>query len=115
MLVLEIAENPNCEAVDMRVFHDLEPPRPASQVRLERQPGQPRWYAVMGWNLDHTTTPATARKVDDSGEGVVLLITGGSAGLRLQPAEAHGPWDLADASQWGEPFLLLGDPSDLRP
>ncbi len=114
MFVFEIPENPNCEAVELRVFNDLEPPRPVAQVRLEREQGRPQWYAIIGWNLDGTTTSATARKVDDSGEGVVLLITGGTAGLRLQPVDVNHPWDLADRPQWGESFLLIGDPHDLR-
>jgi hypothetical protein len=38
-------------------------------------------------------------------------VVGGAWGLRLQPAAA-GKWDLNDASQWGEPYLLL--PADGR-
>jgi hypothetical protein len=72
----------------MRVFHDLEPPRSIRQVRFEREVGRLRWYAVTGWNLNGTTTPAVVRKVDDSGEGVVLLLSGGTAGLRFQPVGA---------------------------
>ena len=114
MLVLEIPENPNCEAVEMRVFHDLEPPRPIRQVRFERETGRPLWYAVTGWNLDGTTTSALARKVDDSGEGVILLLSGGTAGLRFQPVELESPWSLGQPDQWGLSFALIGDPNDLR-
>ena len=112
MILLEIPPNPNCEPVEQRVFNDLEPPRPVSRVRLERA-GQPAWCAVTGWTLDNAPCPAVARKVDDSGEGVVLLISGGEAGLRLQPADAATPWRLEAPGQWGEPFLLLGDTEDL--
>ena len=131
-MVLEIPPNPNCEAVEQRVFNDLTPPTPVARVRLERG-GQPCWCALTGWTLDNAPCPATARKVDDSGEGVVFLITGGEAGLRLQavddragtipageevstadgPATQPGPWRLDEATQWGEPFLLIADPGDL--
>jgi 23S rRNA pseudoU1915 N3-methylase RlmH len=114
-MVVEIPENPNCEAMELRVFQERDAERPARQVRLERRPGQPaQWCDAIGWNLDGTTTTATARKVDDSGDGTVLLITGGTGGLRLQTAAAQTPWRLSDPTQWGEPLLLLGDPADVR-
>ena len=134
MILLEIPPNPNCEAVEQRIFNDVEPPMPVTQVRLEREPGLPHWYAVTGWTLHNTPCPATACKVDDSGEGVVFLISGGEAGLRLQPADDRAgtipageevspvaglatqpsPWRLEDLHQWGHPFLLIADPRDLQ-
>ena len=116
MLVIEIPPNPNCEPVDLRVFHDLEPPKPVAQVRVER-PGDtrgPQWCAVTGWTSANAACPALARKVDDSGEGVVLLISGGDAGLRFQAAGRTAPWRLDDPRQWGAPFLLLPGADDLR-
>ena len=116
MLSVEIPPNPNCDAVEMRIFHDLEPPQPITHVRLDRD-GHGRgsqWYAVTGWKQAGGTCPALARKVDDSGEGVVLLVSGGDAGVRLQPEGARAPWQLGDPEQWGLPFLLVGDPQDLR-
>ena len=115
MLVIEILPNPNCEAVDMRVFHDLEPPRAVQQVRLERDGGQAKWYDVVGWTLTGTPGPAQAQKVDDSGEGVAILIHGQDAGLRFRPSGSSTHWSVHDPAQWGEPFLLTTDASDLRP
>ena len=115
MLVIEIPPNPNCEPVELRVFHDLEPPRPVTHVRLERpQGGGPSWYTVTGWTASGALSPALARKVDDSGEGVALLVSGGDAGLRLQPEADAAAWRLDDARQHGAPFLLVADAGDLR-
>lgn len=115
MLTLEIAPNPNCEAVELRVFHDLEPPQSVTHVRLEHDtPGHPQWYAVTGWTLIGRCIPAVARRVDDSGEGVVHLVSGGDAGLRLQPERRQATWQLTDLQQFGMPFLLIADPQDLR-
>ncbi len=116
MLILEILPNPNCEAVEMRIFHDLEPPRPVSRVRIDRaQDGRGvQWCAITGWLADGTPCPALARKVDDSGEGVVILVSGGDAGLRLQPADRQAPWRLDNPSQWGGSFLLIPDSQDLQ-
>ena len=133
MIVVEIPPNPNCEAVELRVFHDLEPPRAVSQVRLERQ-GKAQWCRLTGWTLAGKSCPAWGCRVDDSGEGVVLLVSGGEAGLRLQSGDRGGtfhaaeevpqqagaaagqqhPWRLEDTRQWGAPFLLLADAQDVR-
>ncbi len=114
MIVIEIPPNPNCEAVELRVFHDLEPPRPIRQVRLERSPGAPAWHDVVGWTLAGVACPAQAQKVDDSGEGVAFLIYGGEAGLRLRPAGSQEPWSLECANQQGVSFLIVADPGDFR-
>jgi hypothetical protein len=114
MVMIEIPTNPNCAAVDARIFHDLEPPQTVSQVRLERQAGSPVWYDVTGWTVAGTPCPALLRKVDDSGEGVAFLLSGGDAGLRLRPAGHQAPWGLDDPQQWGESFLILPGAQEVR-
>ena len=114
MIVIEIPPNQNCEAVDMRVFHDLEPPRPVSQVRLERERGVLQWYEVVAWTLAGTAKQAHAQKVDDSGEGVALLIYGGDAGVRLRPVGSSQPWQLDHPQQMGLPFIITTDVADLK-
>lgn len=101
MVTLEIPENANCSAVDLRVFHDLGEPQPVRRVRLAQ------WCDVTGWTASGAPCPAVAQKVDDSGEGVAWLIRGGDAGLRLQPSGRAAPWRLDDPQQWGESFLIL--------
>ena len=114
MVLIDIADNPNCTPVELRVFHDLEPPRSVSQVRLERRPGAVGWYAVTGWTAANCPCPAFMQKVDDSGDGTAFLLYGGDAGLRLQPVEAQEPWRVDHPCQWGEPFLIIGDRQDIR-
>ena len=116
MLAIEISPNPNCDPVELRVFHDLELPRHIVQVRVEGSAdvGDPQWYTVTGWTTAGATCPALARRVDDSGEGVVLLVSGGDAGLRLRPVGSGGTWRLDDAGQRGESFLLLADDGSIR-
>ncbi len=114
MVVIEIPPNPNCDTVDMRIFHDLAPARVVSHVRLERAHSTPQWYEVTGWALNGATTPALVQKVDDSGDGVVLLVYGSDAGLRFRPLDSHGPWRLDDPQQWGAPFLLTTDEADVK-
>ena len=114
-MVLEIPPNPNCEAVELRIFNDLEPPKPITHVRIEPPGGgEAQWYAVVGWTLEAAPCPAVACRVDDSGEGVAVLIVGGNAGLRMKPERDAAPWGLTQAGQRGLPFLLLPTTADLR-
>jgi hypothetical protein len=115
MVTIEIADNPNCPSMDLRVFHALAAACPVRQVRLEREPGHPAWYDVTGWTVAGVPCPAQMHKVDDSGEGVAFLLHGGDAGLRLRPADGGRPWSLDDPAQWGEPLLIVSDVVDLVP
>ena len=114
MVIIEIPPNPNCEMVGMRVFHDLEPPRPVTQVRLEHERGSPQWYEVVAWTAAGSAQQALAQKVDDSGEGVAFLIYGGDAGVRLRPVGSAQPWQLDHPQQMGLPFILTTDVADLK-
>lgn len=114
MILIEIPDNANCAAVELRVFHDVELAQPAGQVRLSRDGGSPQWYDVTGWTADDHPCPAWLQKVDDSGDGVAFLLHGGDAGVRLRPADARQPWNRGASRQWGEPFLIMGDRADVR-
>jgi len=113
MVIINIADNQNCTPVELRVFHDLEPPRLVSQVRLERHPGAAEWYAVTGWTAANRSCPAFVQKVDDSGDGTAFLLYGGNAGLRLQPVDRQESWRADHPRQWGEPFLIMADRQDI--
>lgn len=115
MIIEEIEENPNCRPSDMMRYRETGPPQKVTQVRLYHEAPEGKLYQVTGWTdrPDAPTTPAQVRPVEDSGSGVAYLLQGGSCGLRFKPAESAAPWSLSDPSQWGEPFLLLGDRADL--
>jgi len=113
MILIEIPDNPNCTATE-RVFHDLEPARTVRQVRLQRHGGPDRWFDVTGWTVEGHPCPARLHKVDDSGDGVAFLLSGGDAGLRLRPTLDRAPWAVNAPQQWGEPFLIVADPSDVQ-
>src|SRR5690242_12889665 len=100
---LIVEQNPNCESIEGRVFHERTPPRTVTHVLRSRN-GQERWCRVTGLEGDWRECAAVARKVDDSGDGTCYLVTGGAWGLRLNAAEAVEPWSLTSSTQWGEPF-----------
>ena len=111
-MYLEIDENPNCaDSVSMR-FKELSPPRKVLQIKVEdRAPGGETCW-VTGWSDDpnEPLCPAFAQKVEESGMGRAFLIYGGNCGIRLKPVRVQEDWDLDSPNQWGEPFLLLGNP-----
>ncbi len=113
MIIEEIEENPNCRPSDMMRYREIGPPKKVVQIRLYHEVPEGKLYWVTGWNdQGEATPPASVQPVEDSGSGVAYLLQGGNCGLRFKPADRNGPWSLTDPSQWGEPFLLLGDPQD---
>lgn len=90
-------------------FKELGPPRMIAQVRLEE--GPVCW--VTGWcdDVKNPICPAYVQKVEESGMGRAHLIYGGNWGIRLKPVHLKEDWGLHHPEQWGEPFLLLSDPS----
>lgn len=115
MIVDEIEENPNCRPSEMMRFRGIGPPRKVTQVRLYHEDPAGRFYRVTGWTdqADAQTLNAFSQPVEDSGSGTAYILYGGNCGLRFKPASSDAPWSLTDPAQWGEPFLLLGDPHDL--
>ena len=113
MIALEVTPNPNCEGIDYQVFQEMGPPRKVRMMKLERE-GKERLFWVTGIEEEGKICPAYAQEVADSGGGVTFLVFGGRWGLRFKPEElAQEPWDLANPSQWGEPFKFYGVEQDI--
>jgi hypothetical protein len=113
-VLLQIPENPNCDAMDAQVFQCRSAARTVTHVLCER-PGGSEWCAVTGIDEGGAPCPATACMVEDSGDGACYLVIGGEWGLRLKPDGSTDDWHFASATQWGVPYLLLaGDAATLR-
>jgi hypothetical protein len=113
-VLLQIPENPNCDAMDAQVFQCRSAALVVTHIFCERA-GVQQWCPVTGVGEGGEPCPATACLVEDSGDGACYLVIGGDWGLRLKPADAGGGWDLNESTQWGVPyFLLAGDASSLR-
>ena len=96
-----------------RVFDILGEPIPISQIYTSDLMGTDDWCDVVGWD-ESGPCQAFAVLSEDSGDGVILLLYGGVEGIRLRPAEGTDGWDLASASQWGEPCLMLDKDTSYR-
>jgi hypothetical protein len=120
-VLLQIPENPNCDAMDAQVFQCRAAARVVTHVLCERRHDLEggmdgmEWCPVTGVDEGGAPCPATACLVEDSGDGACYLVIGGEWGLRLKPFGATDDWDLANGTQWGVPyFLLAGDGATLR-
>jgi hypothetical protein len=111
---IQIAENPNCPAVDGQVFQCRTPARSVTQVRIDHADGD-QWCAITGMDENGALCAATACLIEDSGEGECYLVVGGAWGLRLKHGPTAAAWALEDREQWGEAYLILGgDGADLQ-
>jgi hypothetical protein len=116
-MYLDIDANDNLSEAAMASFKDTGPGSRITAVRLSRD-GVWQWCAITGWA--DGPVPAYITPIEESGDGPARLLHGGAQGLRLAaiagPAEALSApaavsaavrWDVQDARQWGEPFLIL--------
>ena len=82
-MFLEIESNPNVERSFDMVYRDISPTRELYCIKYningEEQPVQ-----ITGWNAE-TNSPCSAYacKVEESGDGIALLIFGGTGGCLL--------------------------------
>ena len=112
---IEVEENENCEYMPMLVYEARGEPVAVRRARLF-EPDRPHGvYEVTGWSSEGSGTPSQAMyvPVSDSGQAAVHLVYGGDWGVRLKPAELDEEWDIASPNQWGEPYLMLTDESDI--
>lgn len=114
-MYLDIPASENLDAPTMATFRETGPATAVRCLRLWREEAW-RWCAVTGWD-EGGPAPARIQMIEESGDGPARLVHGGPLGLRL--AEIPGPdaavaWDLADARQWGEPFLIIRPEAEWR-
>ncbi len=103
---VEVLPNPNsgegCDEMEFNVIGNAPPRRVAGIVAEDR--GREFRCDLTGVDGAGRFVPAWAVEITDSGEGSAYLITGGAWGLRVRKDGAA--WDLADGSQWGEPYKV---------
>jgi hypothetical protein len=115
-MLVEVESNPNCEQSFFARFHEVGSARTIVQVKSYERSAQGEWCWVTGWSDDpyRPCCPALAQIVEDSGAGLSHLVYGGLWGIRLKPVSLTEDWDMESPNQWGEPYLLLADPTDIK-
>jgi len=105
-MYLDIEPNANLPEGGMATFKETGPGQTIQAVRLWRNESW-QWCAVTGWSATGAV-PARYTPIEESGDGPARLVTGGDQGMRLAvlPTSGSVNWDLADANQWAEAFLI---------
>jgi len=112
---LEVESSHNNPMSANLVFKSWSEPFRVAFVRIFDGEPAGRLCAVTGWSSENggSAVDAYAASVSDSGSGTAFLVYGGDLGIRLRPADAEAPWDVANPDQWGETHLVLADAEDL--
>ena len=105
-LQVEVSENPNCTIPLMRMFDVKGKAVLVGRVFTADSCGNDAWCDVVGW-FENGPGPAYSSLVEDSGDGIAMLIHGGDHGIRLKRSDCVEPWNVASSRQWGEPCLLV--------
>ena len=102
---IEVYESANCPFSLTRGFDCMDAPSIVTKVMAPNSMGEEQICDVTGWS-SAGPCPAYSVLVEDSGEGIVMLIYGGDEGIRLKPVDEKEAWLLSSPRQWGEPCLL---------
>ena len=103
---VDVSESANCPLSLHRVFDAMREPVRVFRLMSSNPDGKDLMCSVTGWSPSGPC-PAYAALVEDSGEGIAMLVYGGEEGIRLKAAEGQEEWDLNSSQQWGEACLLL--------
>ena len=103
---INVSESANCPLSLNRVFDAMREPIRVSRLMASDPSGKDLMCSVTGWSPSGPC-PAYATLVEDSGEGIAMLVYGGEEGIRLKAADSQEEWDLNSSHQWGEACLLL--------
>ena len=112
LIEIEVTESKNSDLGFTRMFSTIGPTKKISRVRTVAPDGVEGFYYVAGWSSSGAVQ-AYSVKVEDSGEGVAMLVYGGDEGIRFKRTDLTTPWDLADSEQWGEPMILIDQDSEV--
>lgn len=113
LIEIEVNESRNSCLGFTRMFSTLGPSKKISRVRTVTPDGVEGLYDVVGWS-SVGAVQAYSVKVEDSGEGIAMLVYGGDEGIRFKRADSDTSWDLGDPGQWGEPMILIDENSEMN-
>ena len=109
---VDVQAGDNCDYPVNRMFSSLGEPKQVVWLDGPGHSGEVGTFQVTGWSSEGPC-PAYAVQVEDSGEGMALLIYGGDEGIRLRPKESLELWSISSKTQWGEPCMLLDVDSEV--
>ena len=112
---LEVEDNDNCPGLPLLTYQRLGSSVRVRQVRIAGPHWPEELHWVTGWQSDGDGSPCPAyyARISDSGAGSAFLLYGGDWGLRFKRGSESEEWDTDSPDQWGEPWLVLAEESDI--
>ncbi|QPJ64654.1 MAG: hypothetical protein G3M78_04310 [Candidatus Nitrohelix vancouverensis] len=109
-MFIEVEPNKNIDACISQMYRDVSSPREAYCIQYQVD-GKDETVRLMGYDRDENQfCPAYACAIEESGDGLALLIFGGNGGLRMKLLEDESDWSVDAPGQWSETHLIY--PSD---
>ena len=104
-MYVDVEANENTNENFSMLYRDVSASREVYCIKYNIE-GNESPVQVIGWDKE-TNSPcaAYACQVEESGDGVALLIHGGSGGIRIKPLEDEMEWRLGAPKQKGETHL----------
>lgn len=105
-MYIDVEANKNINKNFSMLYRDVSTSREVYCIKYQAD-GVDFPVQVKGWDKD-TNLPcaAYACQVEESGDGVAILIHGGSGGIRMKPLEDETEWKLGAKNQHGETHLV---------
>ena len=105
-MYVDVEANENTSQNFSMLYRDISPSREVYCIKYNMG-GNESPVQVKGWDRE-TNSPcaAYACQVEESGDGVAILIHGGSGGIRIKPLEDETEWELGAPNQKGETHLV---------
>lgn len=105
-MFIEVENGNNVDKNFSMMYREVETPREVYCIKYPVA-GEEKPVQVSGWDAaSNRPCPAFACRVEESGDGVALLIYGGSGGIRLKELEDESEWSCQTPNQWGETHLV---------
>jgi len=105
-MFIDVEPNDNINSRVSTLYRDRGTPREVYCIKYDLQ-GTDEPVQITGYDLDTgKPCPAYACPIEESGDGLALLIYGGSGGIRLKRLEDESAWDVSSTNQWGETHLI---------
>tara|TARA_B100001123_G_C14877925_1_gene854767 strand:+ start:50 stop:400 length:351 start_codon:yes stop_codon:yes gene_type:complete len=105
-MFLEIEPCSNCNESFGRIYSVISETKQISSFQYEKD-GKEIPVHITGWDGENEIPcPAYACYIEESGDGVALLIYGGSGGIRMKRMDDDSRWDVDNPNQWSESHLV---------
>ena len=105
-MYVDVEANENTHENFSMLYRDVSVSREVYCIKYNIE-GEEYPVQVIGWDKE-TQSPcaAYACQIEESGDGVAILIHGGTGGIRIKPLEDKAEWKLGESKQKGATHLV---------